>query len=227
MDAASVPTWLSITETAVKIVAIGVAGGWTLYLFSALRQAARARLEVDKLHLEREKIPKDIEKISGEIAKLNLEIAKLDLEMKRQAVIGIAITATQPALAGDPSKYLSVVVEVTNNGTRTAKLSYEKDSPPFAVTAVSFNPAGQPMFGDSLRLPVLQAASPTAPALSTIVRAGASESLPFVCRVNGPGVYFVTFRVQVSPEERGEVNSLGVPTERPVSWTGKAYVAIT
>lgn len=219
MDVTSVPAWLSVTETGVKILAIAATGGWAVFLFRALRQSARARLELDKLGIERDRTIQESEK-------LRRDIAKLDLEMKRQAVVGITVTATQIAIDGDVGKYLLAVVEVTNRGTRAAKLSYEEDPEPFTATAVLFSADGQPTFGERLRMPVLQAANPNARALSTIVRAGASEMLPFVCRVKGPGMYFVTFRVQVSPEEREELDSLGVPTERPVSWTGKAYVVI-
>jgi hypothetical protein len=115
---------------------------------------------------------------------------------------------------------------VTNRGTRTARLSYESGQGPLAVTAVSFGDDGRPKFGDSIHLQVSQAASPNALALSTIVRAGASERLPFMCRVKGSGAYYVAFRVQVSPEVSEELESQGIPAGRPLSWTGKAYVVV-
>jgi len=141
-------------------------------------------------------------------------------------VINIEVTATQVAIPNDVFKYINCYVKITNRGTRTARLGYENDREPFAVTAVSFEDDGRPKFGESLRLHVPQAASPSASAVSTIVRAGSSEMLPFVCRVKNAGVYYVTFRVQVSPEVSEELVTQGVPSRLPTSWTGKTYIVV-
>lgn len=220
MYAALIPDWLSVTETVVKIVAILVGGGWTIYLFSALRQAARARLEYDKLAAERSKADYDIQK-------LRREIEKLDLEMKTSAVVAMTVSASQLTVPGDPRKVLSARVEVLNRGTRPVRLNYEGEVEPFAVTPVSFASDGTPVFGESLRQTVTQAANPSARALSTTIRPGLSEVLPFVCEVRSAGLFFVSFRVKATTEARKELQELGVPEENPLSWVGKTFAAIS
>jgi hypothetical protein len=243
MCAVVIPDWLATTETVVKILGV-LAGG---VAFVLLGKVAYARLEYEKLRFERDKADLEVQKLSRDIQKMDLDmkkqaferdkadlevqklsrdIQKMDLDMKKQAVLGITITANQISLPGDAGKFVSAVVEVLNRGTRIVRLGYKDPPEPFAVTLVSFAPGGKPIFGESIRLPVPQAINPNAHVASHFIRPSATEVLPFVCRVESPGLYFVTFRVQVSASERGELEESCTSSGNPISWVAKTYVTV-
>jgi hypothetical protein len=203
LNAIVIPNWLAIVESIVKILAVLGVASWTLYLYFALHQWSRARLESEKLRLERDKVEREVQKI-------NREIQRLDLDLKAQTVAEIRVTGSQLMLSGDSGKILSVIVEVANRGTRPVHLDYKQNPKPCAVTQVSFAASGEPVFGESIHLEVPQAAAPNFPALSTTIRPSATEILPFVCHVKSAGVYLVTFRVQITAEEHRELQEFGI-----------------
>jgi hypothetical protein len=231
---AVMPLWVSIVESLVKSLAILAAGGWAVYLFFRLGQVARARLEIDKVRLERDKVNEEIDKVrlergklDQEVNKLQREIIKLDTEMKTHAVLSISIKSAQLIVPSDPAKYINTIVEVCNKGTRTARLIYDTDEHPFLITPVSFDQTGNPCFGDQIRHPIPQSRNPSAAVLSNIVRPGATEVIPFLCRVSASGVYFVSYRAEVTAEENlAPLYELGVPKYNPISWTAKTYVMV-
>ena len=71
---------------------------------------------------------------------------------------------------------------------------------------------------------VMQTGNPRSEAVSHIVRAGATESIPFLFRVSCPGIYLLSFRGAVAEQEREDARKLGA--ELPSAWTGRKIVFV-
>jgi hypothetical protein len=68
------------------------------------------------------------------------------------------------------------------------------------------------------------AKDPLSEPLSHVLRFGGTESLHFALRVSVPGLYLLSFRGAVDPEEHKEGKELGA--ELPTAWTGSRYVFV-
>jgi hypothetical protein len=212
------PNWLSIVETTVKILAVFFAGGWAVFLLIALRRITTARVQLEKIQAERDKTAQDVQKTQR-------EIQELDLKLKVQPVIRSNIITSTQRTAPQSGWLLFATVDIVNTGNAPARLVYEEGDP-FLVTAVDFDAQGQPVFARSTTLRVPQARDPNSSALATIIRAGGQESLPFVLRLERPGLYFLSFRAQLCSADRESLEGLGIPEWRPVSWTAKHYASV-
>lgn len=199
-----------------KILAIIFAGGWAVFLLIALRQIATARAQLDILQSNREQAIQDVQKSQ-------LEIQELDYRLKVQPVIRTRILTSLQQNVPQDGWLLFATVEIENTGSAPARLLYENEDP-FLVTKVDFDKEGKPKFGKPTTLWVAQARDPSASAPAMIIRAGGQESMPFVLRLQHPGLYLVSFRAEVGSVDRKSLEGLKIPEWRPVSWTAKKYV---
>jgi hypothetical protein len=199
-----------------KILAILFTGGWAVFLLIVLRHVATARVRLDKLRSDRDKAEQDVQKSK-------LEIQELDHKLKTQPVIRAKMKTSVQHKPSEGDWILFATIEIENTGNAPARLAYEKEDP-FLVTKADFDKQGKPIFKKPTTLPVPQARDPKAPAVSTIVRAGGQESLPFAVHLKHPGLYLLSFRAKLHSADRASLKGLGIPGWRPVSWTAKHYV---
>ena len=216
MQTPEILNWLSIAESAVKIIAILFAGGWAVFLLLALQKVATSRVQLEKLQSERDKTVKEVQKTQR-------QIQEIDFKLKVQPVIRSKIVTSTQRKPHQGEWLLFATLEIENTGNAPARLDY-KEGDPFLVTVVNFDSEGKPVFGPQTKFRVTQARDPNLSALSTIIRGGGQESIPFVLRLEHPGLYLLSFRALLCSEDRKSLEELGIPEWHPVSWIAKHYV---
>ena len=134
------------------------------------------------------------------------------------------MSASQKVLANDDNLYISAEVEISNHGSRNVRLPYN-DSNPFNLYCVTFKDKGYPSFDHIAGFPVYLKACPGSKAKSTIVRARSTERLPFFTTVSEPGLYQLTYCVELSKKEDAKAKEAGAKDW--VRWSGATYVIVT
>ena len=195
-------------ESLVVSVGLIVGGLWALISFKALREIAYRRIQIEKSEVERRKT--------------EAEIRQIELGNKQQAVLDISIEASQQSLPNDPARYVSAVVEIVNNGSRNTRLPTSRD--PFTVRTVELKEDGSFEFVEGRTYMVRRASNPMKPPPNVIVRAGGRERIPFFFRVDGPGLYLLTFRVTMDEKEQEVAREEGFAYAG--SWVAKRYVIV-
>ena len=180
------------------VVSLAVLGGgiWAVFKFTALGGKARAQAELQRIQ----------------------QLARV------QAVIEISIDATQITLPDDDSLYVSVVVEIRNNGTNNTRLEFAKDRKPFSVASVAIEQDGEMEFSvtNSCAIPVATALDEESP--SILVRATGVERIPFVFRIGKVGLYLLIFSAPVPQDEKKIAEKLGF--EFKGNWVGKKFIVV-
>lgn len=142
-----------------------------------------------------------------------------------QAAIDIRLNASQKVLANDDNLYISAEVELSNHGTRNARLPYD-DSNPFSLYRVTFKEKEGQSFDPITDIPPVYLKSyPGSMAKSTIVRARTTERLPFLTQVSEPGLYLLTFCTELPKNEEAKAREAGA--KHWVKWSGATYVVVT
>jgi hypothetical protein len=216
MQASEILNWLSIVESAVKIIAIIFAGGWAVFILFVLQKVATSRAQLEKIQSERDKTEKEVQKIQR-------QIQEIDLNLKVQPIIRCKIRSNIKQIPSQDGWLLFANLEIDNIGNAPAKLDYKKGDP-FLVTLVSFDSEGKHQFGHQRTFRVPQAHDPNLSALSTIIRGGGQESIPFVVHLDRTGLYLLSFRALLSSADRSSLGGLSIPEWHPISWTAKQYV---
>ncbi len=194
-------------KTLVEIAALAVAGIWAIYGFFVLHQR---------------------EKAAAELRKLDLDSKKAEIEARAVAVICPEITATFVPQSDGHGYCIFSEVTLNNVGKRDTRIRWQGEPPAFIVRRTEFNAEGAPQFPDTpIEIRVRQARNPNAEALSHVIRAGGTQRLSFVANVPTPGIYFVSFRGVLDPEEQCVSLDAGTASGNPMSWTATTYVLIS
>jgi hypothetical protein len=92
------------------------------------------------------------------------------------------------------------------------------------VQLAKFDADGKPKYEPPIRFRVPLTFNPKSGAVSHVIRAGTTESIPFALKVASAGLYLLSFRGVVDAEERTEAERLGL--HLPEAWTGNKYVLV-
>jgi hypothetical protein len=183
-----------------QIVALFAASAWAIYGFFVLKQREKAAADLRKVELE-----------SRQIAVVNFDIA--------------ATCERRPDVAG---YCILTDVTMTNNGKRDTRLQWDGEWPAFAVWRTSFAPDGAPRFADKpILVPVSQRRDPRADAIATILRAGETQRKSFAVTVSEPGIYLLSFRAVLAPEEHKVSDQAGRDPRNSVSWGVTKYIVVS
>jgi hypothetical protein len=199
-------TWAEVVEIAFKIGALVLAGGWTIFGFYIFRQR---------------------EKDVADLRKVELEARQLELATRRLAVVRTEITATTHRSLDGAGYCILADVSLTNAGTSETRVQWIGEPPAFTIRHASFGPDGSASFTKPpIDMRVRQARDPNADALSHVLRAGTTERFAFAAYVGQPGVYLLSFRGALAPEDRSVSIGAGTAPHNPVSWTARRYVVV-
>ena len=141
--------------------------------------------------------------------------------LKAQSNLVVRIEAHQMRVPGDSSLFVEGVITVKNVGTRNTRLLLNSRGQ-VEVTRLNF-------LGDSLSFGKPDTASifmwsGQSPASKTSLQGGA-DYLPFVQRVDQPGLYLVSFSAQ---RDQWDVDRAGGHGKgnRMLTWSGATYVTV-
>ncbi len=186
---------LSGIESLVVVLAIIFGGIWTLIIFGPFQQVRRAKAE----------------------------LTAIEQKIKEQAVIHITIDAVQASLPNDPSFFISITVNLYNEGTRIAALVHLK-SRPLSVASFSFKDDGELELRNTIRVPVPTGSPPW---LGTALLPGDSGQIPFFVRLKEPGLYMLQFSTQANPVERDLALEAGELEDTiPVAWEARKFFVV-
>ena len=206
MSSNDLKTWAEVVEIAFKIGALMLAGGGTIFGFYIFRQR---------------------EKAVADLRKVELEARQLELATRRLAVVRAEITATTHRSLDSAGYCILADVSLTNAGTFETRIKWVGEPPAFTIRHTSFGPDGAPSFTKPpIEMRVRQARDPNAEALSHVLRAGTTERFAFAAYVDQPGVYLLSFRGALAPEDRSVSIGAGIAPYNPVSWTARRYVIV-
>lgn len=197
---------LDDTKTVVEILAILLAGAWAIYGYFVFRQR---------------------EKADAELKHIELETRKTELELRRTAIVKTEISATV-SLCPDTDGYCLIAdITLINHGKRDTRLKWAGEFPACSVWRVVFNNDGNPTFPEEpIISTVRQTKNPNNEATSHIIRAGGEQTITFALLIPKPGVYLISFRVIVTPDEKSVSVEAGASPTSGLSWTAKKYVVI-
>jgi len=197
---------LSDIKTLTEIAALFVVGFWAIYGFIVLRQK---------------------EKASTELKNTELEMKKSELALRQVAVVKTDISSTVKKNNITEGYYLLCEIKLINEGKRDTRLKWHGETPPFAVRQVIFNDGGIPTYPeDPILISVRQTVNPELESVSHVLRAGGSQTLSFAALVKKPGVYLLSFRGVVAPEDVSVSVEAGTQPQNTVSWTATKYIVI-
>lgn len=198
---------LDDAKTLAEIVAITLAGAWAVYGYFAFRQREQA---------------------AAELRHIELETRKAELELRYTAVVTTMIFTSVTSCPYSSGYDLIAEVTMSNQGKRDTRIQWQGEAPPFAVRRVVFNEQGAPTFPEEpVLLTVRQTKNPNYEATSHIIRAGGKETISFAVHISNPGVYLLSFRGVVAPDEKLISVEAGVHPTSGVSWTATKYITIT
>lgn len=206
-------------------LAVLAGGAWALFNFTALNKLAQSRAELANLELDRVNKQKEIESKLYEHRQKELEIQTLEQKARVGSVINVTLQASQLALPGDASRYISAVVQVENKGTINTLLPFGDDRKPLSVyEVVSFDDEGAPQFGSPQKYgtPVATSAGVLSPNVN--VRAGGTEKIHFLFRAKSAGLYFLAFAVPLDPANQEIAKKLGFKFKG--NWVAKEYLVV-
>lgn len=193
-------------KTLAEIIALALGGAWAIFAFVILRQR---------------------EKAAAELRKMDIEAKKTELELRRVAVIRADISASTTQLRQTDGYLLLAEVTLINEGKRDTRLKWGGEPPAFVIWRAVFDATGIPSFPDTpIQLTVRKAKDPNADAISRIVRAGGSEHLSFAAHLSLPGVYLLSFRAAVAPDEKSVSVEAGAGPNSVLGWTATKYIIV-
>jgi len=173
-------------------VAVLIGGLWTLGTFYLLRQREQAEL--------------DLIQIKKQIEASDAQLKKLNSDLKTLPALDIQITGSSVPLPGQKGWFLLSTVSLKNLGNQTAFLNMSNQKP-FLIFRVNFGPKGEPEFGEATGFSIVPGGNPNYPPDMVSIRAGTHETFAFATKISTPGLYLLSFRAEVSPQEREPTTS--------------------
>src|SRR5450631_418897 len=196
-------SWIDLIELGLKVIALFGAGLWAFAVLRLLRHGDSA---------------------DGVARNADARIRELEMREKLQAALAVDIC---PAITRSPDGdgyLITAVVELANHGSQNTKINWKDEPPAFHVRLAKFDADGKPKYDPPLRFRVPLTFNPKSGAISQVIRAGTTESIPFAFKVASAGLYLLSFRGVVDGEERAEAEMLGL--HAPDAWTGNKYVLV-
>ena len=151
--------------------------------------------------------------------------AELEVLQSRQSAIEIDIEASQVSLSGDQYRQCILAsVLIKNTGTRNTVLEFQRDGP-MAVTPVTFDKSGAPVYGETVRTSIAGSNPREAITTGAFVRAGSRlQRFSILVPVQKPGVYFLTFSADVVGSE-AELSEKAAGARRQ-TWGAQLYFVV-
>jgi hypothetical protein len=238
-------TWLSIIDTALRVVVAVVAGFWAFFLLHHLKQRPRVIAEINErianterataetkekiANAERETAElkhadaRAIAAINESIANANRSQAEIrDIEIKNSKEVKVAVRIHVDTCVSSERTILISTVEITNYGNEATRIKWAGEEAPFTVHFVTFDSDGKTQHGESWSFSVMQTKAPNLYAASHLIRAGTTEYLTFAFQPNRPGLYLLSFRGVVDKDVHADAMKKYNVT-LPTSWTAKRY----
>ena len=221
-------TRIEWAELALKFIALLASGIWAFWLLFVLRKRELARADLQKKEAEirdlelKEKLQSADYELRARQA--DAQIRELELKAKRQAAVSVEINPTVLRNPNDDGHLILANVELTNRGDRNTRICWENEPPALTMRFVKNVGNAGPEYDEPKFFRVMQVRDPNNPAISHVVRAGATERLAFLLQAALPGLYLLSFRGALDKQERAESEALGAIL--PVSWTSKKYVLV-
>ncbi len=122
----------------------------------------------------------------------------------RKAAVAVDIRPTITRSLDGDGYLIAAVVELANRSSQNTKIDWKDESPAFHVRPAKFDADGKPKYDPPTRFRVPLTFNPKSGAISHIIRAGTTESIPFAFKVASAGLYLLSFRGTVDGEERAE-----------------------
>lgn len=180
----------------VIIVAVILGGAWTAYTFRALGARERARFERDK-------------------AEFDLEVEKAMQARQANFGLDVSVEAKQEQSPDNIGYYIAALVKITNKGSRNKVIDFKNS--PLRVLQAGFDEKGNSHIYD-----LIQQENFTP---GTVLRAGATETYPYLVRVPRPGFYFINIEIELNEDELKVFKESRGPAEKGV-WGGSTYVFV-
>jgi hypothetical protein len=196
-------TWIDLIELGLKVIVIFGAGIWAFAVLRLLRKDDSATV-----------LARDSE----------ARIRELELRAKSQPAVAVDIRPTITRALEEDGYIITAVVELANRGSQNTKINWKDEPPAFHARLAKFDADGKPKYDPPARFRVPLTFNPKSGAISHVIRAGATESIPFAFKVPSAGLYLLSFRGSIDGEERAEAERLGLPL--PEAWTGNKYVLV-
>jgi hypothetical protein len=198
-------------QSIVLAIAVIIGGAWTLGTFYLLRQREQAKLELIQ--------------IEKQIEASDTQLKKLKYDLKTSPALDIQITGTSVPIPGEKGWFLLSTVSLKNLGNQTAILDLSNKKP-FLTYPVSFGPQGEPKFGDVKEFSVVPGGNPNFPPDGVSIRAGTHESLAFATKISIPGLYLLSFRADVSPQELESTSAKGDGQAGLERWAATKFLVV-
>jgi len=203
-------TILELVRTSLECLAFIGAGAWAIYTFNALRQFARAKIEIASTE--------------ASLRKTEAEVARLAEQARIGALIHFDLSVTTYKVPDYSGLCLNVTLDISNDGIRNAELRYEEDGP-LLVYSVAVRPDSTLEYVRVATSYVVSATNPQAKSRRVIVRGGGRQRVDFLVPVPAAGLYLLVFTVPVSARER-EINA-EFNIKANTRWNARKYVLAT
>ena len=160
-------------------------------------------------------------------AELHIENAqatldKLKLEASSAPSIDKQLDVEQLFVPGDSAYYLHISVQGTNTGNKSTTLNILKE--PIKVAEVTLNNSEKPKFKIVATTDYYSPeGSKTA---NVVIGAGETNKIPFVVKVNHPGLYLIEFEAQMESSDLTESIRAGADPRFPTTWVAQKYVVV-
>jgi hypothetical protein len=154
--------WIDLIELGLKIIAVFGAGIWA---FSVLRLLCKGG-GADSLARHSE-----------------ARIRELELRAKQQAAVSVDIRPTITRSLDGDGYLITAVVELANRSSLNTKINWKNEPLAFHVRLAKFDADGKPKYDPPTRFRVPLTFNPKSGAISHIIRAGTTESIPFAFKV--------------------------------------------
>jgi len=184
-------------QSLVITTAVIIGGIWTLVTFNVLNQVEQSKAQ----------------------------LREIEQRLKQFGTVDVQIEATQESLPNDTSEYISAIVQVKNIGTRTVILEYPDDGP-FSATRVVLAENGRMNIGEIVRAKISAASNPWLAVSGSRLLPGEVERTPFFVKIAEPGLYKLTFYVDLTILEKHEAVDAGVPEHNRVQWVDSMYFIV-
>jgi hypothetical protein len=196
-------TRIELFDLLFKIGAAVVAAAWALaLLFLIHRPLARAGL-----------------------LKSEMEVEEHERKKNLQAGLSINLHGSAHPNPGGKGYVIVAIVEITNrDDSQMKRIAWEGEAAtPFHVRLASFD-KGKPDYDGEIALCVRSTSNPNAKSSGHRIRPGATESLSFAAHVSARGVYLLSFRIPVDPNDIEAAKKLGLSL--PAAWTCNRHIVV-
>lgn len=166
-----------------------IAGGlWSAYVFNSELKVENAKAQLKKIKQELE------------------TTANLEIDMMIENFSG----------SSDKARVLSVVTRIHNKGSRSTVLTTTDSA--LRAAKVSFSKEGALQIGKATKAQrtLLDESGELWNPSSKHIAAGETDSIPFLIRVNGPGIYLLTFEAKGLDVDSEDIRKLGAPPDQEV-----------